>query len=341
MKLLKLPSQEQSSRWLVSQCYLSSPLQKWRSLLFICLAGSCLTSWISPSAGLTLGIIFALTLENPFLAASKATAKFLLQWCVVLLGFSMNLSSILQAGSQGMLFAAVSIGSTFWLGNRLRKWLKIPVQSSVLISAGTAICGGSAIAAVSSVIHAAESEISVAMGTVFILNAVALYVFPVLGHALHLTPNQFGVWSGIAIHDISSVIGAASGFGIGALETATTVKLSRSLWILPVSLIAVKILQQSQPNATYHKSRPVQFPWFIGLFIVAAFVRTLIPNLAALSFIIKQITDALLALILFLIGSSLSRQALKAVGVKPMIQGVLLWIFISAISLWVTLQLVN
>lgn len=341
MRLLKIPFQGRSRKWLKLQLQTKLPLElfSWQSLILWILAGSCLTDWISPPAALTLGILFALTLENPFPIASKIVAKYLLQICVALLGFSMNLLIVLQAGSRGALFAAGSIGTTFWLGNCLRRWLKIPVQASVLISAGTAICGGSAIAAVSSVINAAESEISIAMGTVFMLNAIALYVFPALGHALHLTPAQFGTWAGVSIHDISSVVGAASQFGLGALETATAVKLSRALWIIPVCLVAIKMSRQ--PPTSDHRQSSIQIPWFIGLFLVASILRTFVPDIIAASIPqIKHLSNTGLTLTLFLIGAGLSRQTLKAVGWKPMIQGVVLWVSISAISLWLILQLV-
>jgi len=341
MRLLKLPFQGRSREWLKVQRQTKAPLKlfRWQSLTFSSLAGSCLTDWISPPSALTLGILFALTLENPFPISSRIVSKYLLQICVALLGFSLNLSIVLQAGSRGALFAAGSIGATFWLGNCLRRWLKIPVQSSVLISAGTAICGGSAIAAVSSVINAAESEISIAMGTVFMLNAIALYAFPALGLVLHLTPTQFGTWAGVSIHDISSVVGAASQFGLGALETATAVKLSRALWIIPVCLVLIKM---SRPPLTLgYRQSSIQIPWFIGLFLLASMLRTFVPDIAAITPKIKHLSSLGLTLTLFLIGASLSRQTLKAVGWKPMIQGAVLWVFISASSLWLILQLVE
>ncbi len=310
----------------------------WRTLIFFGIASCCLTDWISPPAALTLGILVALTLGNPVPTASRWVAKYLLQTCVVLLGFGMNLAVVLQAGSRGSLFAAASIAATFWLGEQLRHWLKIPVRASVLISAGTAICGGSAIAAMSSVINAIESEISVAMGTVFVLNAIALYLFPPLGHALHLTPTQFGTWAGVAIHDISSVVGAASHFGLGALETATAVKLSRALWIIPVSLVASSMLQvrRSNQQQTQHL---IQVPWFIGLFLLASIVRTFVPAVALIVPEITRLSTLGLTLSLFLIGAGLSRQTLRAVGWKPMVQGILLWVFISGSSLLLILRL--
>lgn len=341
MRLLKIPSHEYSKKCLSLhwRIQLSNRIFSWRALIFLSVVGCCFTSWISPPAALTIGILVALTLENPFPITSKFVSKYLLQICVVLLGFTMNLAIVWQAGSQGALFAAGSIGATFWLGNHLRKWLKIPAQASVLISAGTAICGGSAIAAVSSVINAAESEISIALGTVFVLNAIALYIFPVLGHVLHLSPTQFGTWAGIAIHDISSVVGAASHFGLGALETATAVKLSRSLWIVPISLIAIGMLKQPLPSE--QRRRSIQIPWFIGLFLLASMLRTSIPTLAEIVPTITHVSTTGFTLTLFLIGASLSRQTLKAVGWKPMIQGVLLWVFVSVSSLGLIVQLIH
>lgn len=313
----------------------------YRKIVFLLAAGFCLTPWASPPIALMLGIVLALTHENPFHRISRPAAKYLLEASVIVLGFGMNLTVVLTAGASGALFAVGSITATFVLGYFLGKWLKIPIKASALISAGTAICGGSAIAAVSSVINAAESEISVAMGTVFVLNAVALFVFPPLGHALHLTQTQFGTWSGVAIHDISSVVGAASHYGQSALYTATAVKLSRALWIVPISAAASYIFQRQQAKSgeigTIHKP---QVPWFIGLFIIASVVRTSIPAVAAWSPIVTRLSEAGLTLTLFLIGAGLSQRMLKAVGWKPMLQGVVLWLFITASSLGVILLVV-
>ncbi|MEH2467555.1 YeiH family protein [Nostoc sp.] len=191
------------------------------------------------------------------------------------------------------------------------------------------------------VINAAESEISVAMGTVFVLNAVALFVFPPLGHVLHLTQAQFGTWSGVAIHDISSVVGAASHYGQSALYTATAVKLSRALWIVPISAAASYIFQRQQAKSGESIIHKPQVPWFIGLFILASVVRTFIPEVASWSPVVTHVSEAGLTLTLFLIGAGLSQRMLKAVGWKPMLQGVLLWIFISATSLGVILLVVR
>lgn len=314
----------------------------YRKIVFLLAAGFCLTPWASPPTALMLGMVLALIHENPFHRISRPAAKNLLQLSVILLGLGMNLTVVLKAGASGALFAIGSIAATFVLGYFLGKWLKIPIKASALISAGTAICGGSAIAAVSSVINAAESEISVAMGTVFVLNAVALFIFPPLGQILHLTQTQFGTWSGVAIHDISSVVGAASHYGQSALYTATAVKLSRALWIVPISAAASYIFQHQQAKSagggTIHKP---QVPWFIGLFILASVVRTFVPEVARWSPLVTQISETGLTLTLFLIGAGLSQRMLKAVGWKPMLQGVVLWIFISATSLGVILLVVH
>ena len=201
-----------------------------RQALFFCAAAFCLTPWASPPIALTLGAFLALTHENPFAHLGKRMSATLLQVCVVLLGFGMDLPVVLKAGASGAGFAALTIAATLGLGWWLGKLLGILPKTSALISAGTAICGGSAIAAVGSVIGVAEGEITVAMGTVFILNAIALYLFPVLGHAMHMSQTQFGTWAGVAIHDISSVVGAASHYGLSALQTATAVDHPGGLW---------------------------------------------------------------------------------------------------------------
>ncbi|MEH2392571.1 MAG: putative sulfate exporter family transporter [Nostoc sp.] len=313
----------------------------YRKIVFLLAAGFCLTPWASPPIALMLGIFLALTHENPFHRISRPAAKYLLEASVIMLGFGMNLAVVLKAGASGALFAVGSISATFILGYFLGKWLKIPIIASALISAGTAICGGSAIAAVSSVINAAESEISVAMETVFVLNAVALFVFPPLGHALHLTQAQFGTWSGIAIHDISSVVGAASHYGQSALYTATAVKLSRALWIVPISAAASYVFQRQQAKSGKSVIHKPQIPWFIGFFILASVVRTFIPEVASWSPVVTHVSEAGLTLTLFLIGAGLSQRMLKAVGWKPMLQGVVLWIFISATSLGVIVLVVH
>jgi len=309
----------------------------WPRTTFFLLLAFCLTPWASPPVALALGLALALTLGNPYPGPSRHAAKWLLQGCVVLLGFGMNLAVALKAGAHGAAFAAGSIGFTFALGYWLRGRLGINAKTSALISAGTAICGGSAIAAVGSVVGALEGEMTVAMGTVFVLNAVALFVFPPLGHALGLTPAQFGTWAGVAIHDVSSVVGAASRYGAGALETATAVKLSRALWIIPVALAAAFAFRRNAGQA----AGKVQAPWFIGLFLLASVARTLLPGVAALAPAVTRAATAGLTVTLLLIGAGLSREMLRAVGWKPLAQGVLLWLCISIGSLWVVLRVIK
>jgi uncharacterized integral membrane protein (TIGR00698 family) len=267
----------------------------------------------------------------------------------------MDAASTLRAGREGLLFAVASIAGTLGFGLLLGRIFRIEKKTSLLISGGTAICGGSAIAALSPVIRAEERQVSVAMGTVFILNSVALFLFPVTGHFLHLSQNQFGLWSAIAIHDTSSVVGAAGRYGPEALQIATTVKLARALWIIPVSLIVAFIFRERRTARTdgtaganggeydgkAAKTRAkIRIPWFIGLFIVAILLNTWVP-VPAISHAIVGASHAGLTLTLFLIGSGLSMQVLKNTGVKPLLQGIILWALISVTTLWAIMSLVH
>ena len=324
-----------------------SPSLGLRQTLFVCAAAFCLTPWASPPVALTLGAVLALTHENPFAHLGKAVSSRLLQVCVVLLGFGMDLPVVLRAGANGAGFAALTIATTLALGWWLGKVLGILPKTSALISAGTAICGGSAIAAVGSVIGVAEGEITVAMGTVFILNAVALYLFPVIGHALHLSQTQFGTWAGVAIHDISSVVGAASHYGLSALQTATAVKLSRALWIIPVAFGAAydfrpqtNAATASQDDTAPAEKPRVKVPWFVGFFLLASVLRSYVPGVAAAAPALSHTATVGLTLTLFLIGAGLSARTLRSVGWRPLLQGVVLWVFISVASLGIILRFV-
>jgi uncharacterized integral membrane protein (TIGR00698 family) len=300
--------------------------------LFLVAGGLSLTPWLSPPSALALGAVLALTFENPFQQIGKSISSKLLQGSVVLLGFAMDLPVVLKTGIQGAGLAAVTIAATLGLGWLLGRQLGIEQKVSSLISAGTAICGGSAIAAVGSVIGVAEGEISVALGTVFILNAAALYIFPPIGHALGLSQTQFGTWAGIAIHDISSVVGASAHFGLGALQIATAVKLSRALWIIPVVLGTI-VLFKSQGNVGGGSRRRLYIPWFIGLFLIASVIRSFVPGVPEVAPFLAKAATSGLTLALFLIGGSLSLKTLRAVGWRPFLQGALLWLFISGVSL--------
>lgn len=294
--------------------------------------------WASPPTALAAGILFTLVIGHPFAHWNHKVTKWLLQTCVVLLGFGMNLPVVLHLGLNGSLFAAVTIGATLLLGHWLGGRLALDKKTTALISVGTAICGGSAIAAVSSVIAASEAEIAVSIGTIFLLNAVALYLFPAAGHWLHLSQAQFGLWAGVAIHDISSVVGAGLSYGSDALATATAVKLSRTLWIVPLTLaIAIargrKAKASGADQAPHAKKVRIAIPWFIGFFLLASLLRSYLPAMAMWSPEISAIARRGMILVLFLVGTSLSIRALRVVGWRTVAVGLALWIFISVTSL--------
>jgi uncharacterized integral membrane protein (TIGR00698 family) len=305
----------------------------WRKILLITLLLLCATPFVSPPIALILGLIFAFAIGNPFAEQTAKYTKILLQASVVLLGFGMNLNAVYRAGRDGIVFTLATIFGTLIVGYVVGKLLKVNEKTAALISSGTAICGGSAIAAVAPAIDADDEQISVSMGTIFILNSIALVVFPIIGHWLNLSPNQFGVWAAIAIHDTSSVVGAAQSYGAEALAIATIVKLARALWIAPVALLYAFFYRSAKAK--------LAIPWFIFLFLAATVVRTYMP----LDFP-PSIFDSLvmlaktgLTVTLFFIGASLSRETLKKVGILPLVQGVLLWILISLASLWAILNL--
>jgi uncharacterized integral membrane protein (TIGR00698 family) len=297
-----------------------------RRLIFIILVFLCLTPWITPPVALLMGLVVAQLIGHPFLHLNQKATHLLLQVSVVGLGFGMNLHSALKAGRQGILFTIISIFGTLVLGWLLSKIFKIDKKTSLLVSSGTAICGGSAIASISPVIHAQQKQISVALGTVFILNSIALFVFPVIGHHFNLSETQFGLWCAIAIHDTSSVVGAASKYGPSALEIATTVKLARALWIIPVSIGAAIVFR--------NKSTNIKIPWFIGFFILAVTINTYVPQVQKASPVLIAIAKTGLTLTLFLIGAGLSMKVLKSVGIKPLLQGIILWVVISVAAFW-------
>lgn len=280
-----------------------------------------------PPGALLFGATLALTLGCPYPEFAKKANKLLLQGAVVLLGFSLDIHQVLDAGSRGILFALASISAVFGLGWLLMRWLKVRPSTSLLVSAGTAICGGSAIAAVASVTDADQEDVSVAVGTVFILNAIALVVFPPIGRALGLSPEQFGTWAGIAIHDVSSVVGAATAYGGAALTTATAVKLSRVLYLVPI-VLGIAYARRSKKGGA---SAPV--PWFIGLFLLASLARSYVPSIAAQAPTIKLLAVCGFSAALFLIGTGISRKTLRAVGTRPLIQGVILWAFMTVAAL--------
>ncbi|MFI5263171.1 MAG: YeiH family protein [Candidatus Kapaibacterium sp.] len=304
-----------------------------QKLIFFLALAFCLTPYASPPIALALGLLIALTLGHPFQKYNSKATKILLQVSVVGLGFGMNFGNVLEAGQSGILFTIATIFGTLTLGYFIGRWLKIDRKTSHLISSGTAICGGSAIAAVGPVLGADENQMSVALGTVFILNSIALFIFPIIGEYLKLTQMQFGIWAAIAIHDTSSVVGAAAKYGDEALKIATTVKLARALWIVPVALGTAFLFKSEK--------KKVSIPYFIFLFVVASIVRTYLPIEPKVFDILVSIAKTGLVVTLFLIGAGLSRKTLRSVGIKPLIEGVLLWIVIGSVSLWAVISLIK
>ena len=296
-----------------------------QKIIFVLLTILCLTGFISPPVALLLGLVVANLSGHPFLELNHKATNILLQLSVIGLGFGMNVNSALSAGKEGFIFTVASIFSTLILGFFLGKWLKIEKKTAHLISCGTAICGGSAIAAIAPVIQSDEKQTSVALGVIFILNSIALFLFPAIGHWLDLSQQDFGLWCAIAIHDTSSVVGAAYKYGPEALQIATTVKLARALWIIPIALLTSVLFK--------NKSSKVKIPYFIGLFILAMLLNTYIPQTAIVAPYLVNLAKIGLTLTLFLIGAGLNFNVLKSVGLKPLFQGVLLWMFIGTAAL--------
>lgn len=298
---------------------------KLQQFIFGVLLFLCASSFVTPPIALVLGLLVANLFGHPYLHLNHKATNLLLQISVVGLGFGMNVNSALAAGKDGFLFTIGSILSTLILGTFIGKWFKTDTKTSHLISCGTAICGGSAIAAIAPVIKSNEKQTSVALGVIFILNSVALFLFPAVGNYLDLSQREFGLWCAIAIHDTSSVVGAASKFGTEALQIATTVKLARALWIIPVALITAFIFK--------NKSGKLKIPYFIGLFIMAMIANTYLPEMEILGPHLVSASKIGLTITLFLIGAGLNRNVLKSVGLKPLAQGVLLWTFIAIATL--------
>jgi uncharacterized integral membrane protein (TIGR00698 family) len=284
---------------------------------------------IGPPFALAAGLAFGLMTVHDFHGESRDLSRFLLQGAVVCMGFGMNLKEVVHAGASGFVYTAISITFALGLGVLLGKLLEVGKTQSLLISFGTAICGGSAIAAMGPVLNANEEEMAVSLGTVFVLNSVALLVFPLIGHLMHLSQTQFGLWAALAIHDTSSVVGAGAKYGATALAVGTTVKLTRALWIVPLA-IATSILRKSKAK--------VQWPWFILYFCVAAVAASYVPRYApgsvGLFTALNRLGRSALTVVLFLIGTGVTRDTVKEVGVRPLVQGVTLWVVVASLSLW-------
>lgn len=282
------------------------------------------SGFVSPPLALLIGLIFGLCFAHPYPADARAFSRFLLQASVVCLGFGMNLHEVVRAGRSGFIYTAIGICFALSIGMLLGRVLRVPTKAGFLISAGTAICGGSAIAAVAPIIHANDEEMAVSLGTVFVLNSVALLTFPFIGLGLHLSQSQFGLWAALAIHDTSSVVGACAKYGAQALAIGTTVKLARALWIVPLAL-ATALQQKSQAK--------IKWPWFILFFCLAAVASTYLPALSPAYSGLYRLGKLGLTVTLFLIGSSISRSTLREVGWRPLAQGIGLWILVGTASL--------
>ena len=286
-----------------------------------------LSTWVTPPVVLFIGLVYALLCGQAYPTFNKNVSKKLLQYSVIGLGFGMNLQASLASGKEGMLFTIVSVIGTLLIGMFIGcKVLKLNRNTSYLISSGTAICGGSAIAAVGPIIKAKDTDMSMALATVFILNAIGLFLFPILGHWLGLSQQEFGTWAAIAIHDTSSVVGAGAAYGEEALQVATTIKLTRALWIIPLALVTSVIFRS--------EGKKINIPWFILFFILAMLINTyLLADYPEIGKFIAGIARKGLIITMFFIGASLSVDVIKSVGIRPLLQGVLLWIIISAASL--------
>lgn len=298
-----------------------------RTVLFVVAIIICTTPLSSPPIALLLGLVFAQFIGHPFVHLNSKSTGLLLKVSVVGLGFGMNVSQAMEAGKNGFLLTVGSIAFTILLGIIIGRLLGIEKKTTTLVSSGTAICGGSAIAAIGPVVGASDKEMSVSLGTIFLLNSLALVIFPPIGHYFGLTDTQFGLWSAIAIHDTSSVVGAASTYSEKALHIATTVKLARALWIIPLTIIVAFFFKREKEG-----TKKMKMPWFILLFVVAMVMNTYIPFIQDHSATLFSLSKIGLSVTLFLIGAGLSMKEIKAVGWRPLVLGVTLWIFISVLS---------
>lgn len=280
---------------------------------------------VSAPIALLAGLIFAFTFANPFPKFNKKTSKYLLQVAVVCLGFNMNLQESLKSGGEGMMFTVVSVIGVMVLGVLIGYWLHLNRKTAYLISSGTAICGGSAIAAVGPVLKADSDEMAVSLGVIFILNSIALFIFPPIGHMLDMSQTQFGTWAAIAIHDTSSVVGAGEVYGEVALQTATLIKLTRALWIIPLAFATMFVFRD--------KSGKISIPWFIFIFVLAMVINTYVALPEAFVSSMVWIARRGMVVTLFMIGASLSLKMIKSVGAKPLLLAIALWIIISISSL--------
>lgn len=302
-----------------------------RKALFILACAACLTPWVSAPVALLGGIFFVHVVGNPFAGKTSRISGLMLKTSVIGLGFGMDIHTALTVGREGLWLTIASITLVLVLGYVIGGRLSMSRRVSHLLASGTAICGGSAIAAVGPAVRASAQEMSVALGVVFFLNSVALLLFPVIGHAFDLSQFQFGMWCAIAIHDTSSVVGAASAYGNEALQVATTVKLARALWIIPLSVLSAMLFK--------NKETKISVPLFIVFFVVAMLANSYLPLPQALTGFLVHAAKAALVLCLFLIGMALSLETVRSVGWKPLALGVSLWAVISVMAMLAVLTM--
>ena len=314
-------------------------------VVFFPFGAVCGREFITAPIGLALGLVFAIIFGTPFPKFNKFLSKWLLQASVVGLGFGMNLIKSLQSGAEGMIFTIASVIGVMVIGVILGRYMGINNKTSYLISSGTAICGGSAIAAVGPVVKADQNEMAVSLGVIFILNAIALFIFPPLGHYFHLTQEQFGTWAAIAIHDTSSVVGAGAAYGPEACDLATLIKCTRALWIIPLAFFSMWFFPKFNSLTGFKDTEgkaKISIPWFIFLFVLAMVINTYTPDgmrgfMDPIYQFLSAFAKKCLVAVLFAIGAGLSLKVIKSVGVKPLIQAITLWIAIGAVSLFVVM----
>jgi uncharacterized integral membrane protein (TIGR00698 family) len=297
--------------------------------LFLALGAGTLLPWVTAPLALLAGLAFSLVLGTPRAEEVTRWQSWLLQASVVGLGAAMDLGVVARVGLSGVGQTLLTLAFTLGLALLLARALRTERTTSLLIGVGTAICGGSAIAAVAPAIGARSDHSSVALAVVFLLNAAALLLFPRVGLLAGLSPEQFGLWAALAIHDTSSVVGAALQFGPQALAVGTTVKLARALWILPVTLVLARVWRVEGSPGTARAKRP----WFILGFVLVAALVTWVPALKEPGEVVAHGARRALVTTLFLVGAGVSRSALRQVGVRPLVLGVVLWVAVSAATL--------
>lgn len=283
---------------------------------------------------LFIGLLFAFIFPMPFPKFNKKASKYLLQASVVGLGFGMSLTKALESGGQGMMFTIVSVIGVMVFGVMIGYWMHLNRKTAYLIASGTAICGGSAIAAVGPVLKAGDEDMAVSLGVIFILNAIALFIFPPLGHYFGMSDAQFGTWAAIAIHDTSSVVGAGAAFSDAACDIATVIKCTRALWIIPLAFVTMFIFRDKS-------SAKISIPWFILLFVVAMIINTYCGLPEGLTATIVYVAKKTLVVTLFFIGASLSLSTVKKVGVRPLLLAVVLWVIIGVSSFFVVMETIS